>query len=114
MRQKLLRVAGFASRCASYAGAALLLLGMVSYIAARLWLPALLADKSRIEKTLTDLSGQVVRIKHIQPHWDGIFPGVAVSDVKVFSGDARSPSVILEQVRVSISLLPLLQGKVSI
>lgn len=114
MRQKLLRAAGFVSRCVSYTAVALLLLVTVSYIAARLWLPALLADKSRIEKTLTDLSGQIVRIKHIQPHWDGIFPGVAVSDVKVFSGDARSPSVILEQVRVSISLLPLLQGKVSI
>ncbi|MEE8388139.1 MAG: YhdP family protein [Acidiferrobacterales bacterium] len=114
MRRRLLRAAGFASRWMSYAGAAVLLLGVVSYVAARLWLPSLLVDKSRIEKSLTDLSGQTVQIEHIQPHWDGIFPGVAVSGVRVFSGNARSPSIILEQVRVTISLLSLLQGKFGI
>ena len=114
MRQKLMRVAGHATRWTSYAGVGLLLLGAVSYVALRLWLPTLLVDKSRIEKSLTDLSGQTVQIEQIQPHWDGIYPGVAVSGVRVFSGDARSPSVILEQVRVTISLLPLLQGKVGI
>ena len=114
MRRKLLRAAGLASRWMSYAGAAVLLLGVVSYVATHLWLPTLLADKSRIEKTLTDLSGQTVQIEDIQPHWDGIYPGVAVSGVRVFSADALSPSVILEQVRVTISLLPLLQGKVGI
>ncbi len=114
MKRRLLRAAGLASRWMSYTGAAVLLLGVVSYVAARLWLPALLADKSRIEKSLTDLSGQIVQIEHIQPHWDGIFPGVSVSGVRVFSGDAHSPSVILEQVRVTISLLPLLQGKLGI
>lgn len=114
MKQKLLRAAGFASRFIYYASAAALLLGMVGYVVGRMWLPVLLDDKSRFEKTLTDLSGQTIQIDHIEPHWDGVFPGVAVSGVKVFSGDARSPSVILEQVRVTISLIPLLQGKINI
>lgn len=114
MRRKLMRAAGHATRWTTYAGVGLLLLGAVTYIAVRLWLPALLPDKNRFEETLTQLSGQSVRIEQIQPHWDGIFPGLAASGVKVFAVDAASPSVILDQVRVTISLLPLLQGKVGI
>jgi len=114
MRHKLLRAASFATRCTLYAGTAALLLGAVSYIAARMWLPTLVADKSWIEQSLTEASGQLVQIEQIRPHWDGIYPGLALGGVKVFSGDALSPSVVLEQVRVTISLLPLLRGEIGI
>lgn len=114
MRRKLLRAAGHATRWTTYAGMGLLLLGAVSYVAVRLWLPTLVADKGRIEQSLTAASGQLVQIEQIQPHWDGIYPGVAVNGIKVFSGDASSPSVVLEQVRATISLLPLLRGEIGI
>lgn len=72
MRRKLLRAAGHATRWTTYAGVAVLLLGAVSYVAVRMWLPTLVADKSRIEQSLTAASGQLIQIEQIQPHWDGI------------------------------------------
>ncbi|KPK12541.1 MAG: hypothetical protein AMJ68_01270 [Acidithiobacillales bacterium SG8_45] len=114
MRKKIIRAAGHATRWTTYVGVALLLLGAVIYVAGRLWLPTLMADKARIEQTLSKLSGQQIAIEHIEPHWDGAFPGVAAYNVQIIAADPSQPSVALEQVRVTMSLLPLLQGRVGI
>lgn len=114
MRKKIIRAAGHATRWTTYVGVALLLMGVVVYVAARLWLPTLMSDKNRIEQTLSKLSGQQIVIERIEPHWDGAFPGVAVHGVQIVPAGQAQPSVVLEQVRVTMSLVPLLQGRIGI
>ena len=114
MRKKILRAASFTTRWLTYGGVALVLFGAVIYVAGRLWLPGLIGDKARIEQALTRASGQTIQIDRIQPHWDGAFPGIAASGIKVFATDLGQPSIVLDQVRVTMSLLPLLKGRISI
>lgn len=114
MRKKILRAAGFATRWLTYGGVALVLLAAVSYVAGRTWLPGLIGDKTRIEQALTRLSGQTVKIERIQPHWDGVFPGIAADGIKVYAAGQEQPAVVLDQVRVTMSLLPLISGRISI
>jgi len=113
MRKKIIRAAGHATRWTTYAGVALLLFGAVLYVAARLWLPTLMMDKARIERTLSGLSGQQIAIEHIEPHWDGVFPGIAANGIQIVTSD-KQPSVVLEQVRVTLALMPLLRGRIGI
>jgi uncharacterized protein (TIGR02099 family) len=109
MKHILLRIAGHTIRWTWVAATVLAVVAGIAYGAARYYLPTLLDNKASIEQTLEKLSGQKIEIEKIGPWWDGIFPGVRAQGVRVFAPGASQPSVRLDEVRVSISLLPLLQ-----
>jgi uncharacterized protein (TIGR02099 family) len=114
MKHVLLRIAGHTIRWTWVATIALSVVAVIAYGAARYYLPTLLENKASIERTLEKVSGQKIEIETIEPWWDGIFPGVRARGVRIFSPGATRPSVRLDEVRVSISLLPLLQRKYTI
>jgi uncharacterized protein (TIGR02099 family) len=114
MRKKILRAAGHATRWTTYAGVALLLIGVIAYVGGRYWLPTLVGDKARIEQALSRLSKQQVTIEDLAPHWDGAFPGIAANGIRVYAPGQTQPSIVLKQVRVTMALVPLLQGRIGI
>ncbi len=114
MKHVLLRIAGHTIRWTWVTSVALAVLSLIAYGAARYYLPTLLENKASIEHTLERLSGQKITITRIDPWWDGIHPGVRAEGVQVYAPGADHPSVALDEVRVSVALLPLVRRTVTI
>jgi uncharacterized protein (TIGR02099 family) len=114
MKHVLLRIAGHTYRLSRIVAIAVAVLLILAYAAGRLWLPTLLEDKASVEATLARISGQKIKIDRIEPWWDGVHPGVHAIGVQVYAPGFHRPSVVLDEVRVSVSLLPLIERKLTI
>jgi len=95
-----------------YAGAGLLLVFALVFLAARLWLPTLADEKAAIEHFLSERSAHTVRIDNLRPYWEGLHPALELQGFKVFIAGRSSPVLQLREMRISFAWLPLLQGKI--
>lgn len=104
---------GLAAR-SLWIGGGLLALLAVLFVAARLLLPGVADRKGDIEAYLSRAAGQRIEIEKLDAHWDGLNPGLRAEGVNVFAAGAVQAAVRLNEVRLSIALLPLLVGEAQI
>lgn len=101
-------------RYVAIAGVIALVLFAAMYIAARAYLPTLIAHKPDIEAWLTRTVQHPVRLGRIEIYWRGMNPGVRVYGVTVYGADGHTPGMRIGEVQVSIEPLALLRGRVEI
>jgi uncharacterized protein (TIGR02099 family) len=104
------RVTWHVSRWTLYVAAALLVLLTIVLIIARFLLPMIAGQKQNLEEYLSQRSGHQVRIESLHAYWDGLYPGAQVRGLQVYAADGVRPAIRLSEVRLSLSLLPLLWG----
>jgi len=108
----------FGSRLARvvYGTSALLLMALaVVYLVARLWLPAIAEKKPEIEAWLSKKTAQKIRIEQLDTFWRGLYPGVRLSNVRVYADGGRTvPTVHLRELHLSLDWIPLLWGEVRV
>lgn len=111
---RLRRAARTTTRYFLYVAAGVASLLAIAFTVARLMLPGIAERKAEAEEYLSRAVGQSVRIGALAAHWDGLFPGLRVEKLAVYARERPTPVVALDQVRVNISLLPLLYGDIRI
>ncbi|MBI3896690.1 MAG: TIGR02099 family protein [Gammaproteobacteria bacterium] len=104
---RLLRPLRRLGRYGAYAGLSLFLLFAVAYGIGRYYWPEILARQGDIAARISEKAKHIVRAERIEPYWDKLHPGVRFAGVTVLGDDGR-PSVQIDEIRVSFSLLPLL------
>ncbi len=100
-------------RWSAYAGIAVVILAAVGLIATRVWLPMLAENKNEIERRLSELSGQVVRVQAVEAHWDGLHPGLRLVGLGLHASADAPAAVELRELRVSLAWSPLLRGRLA-
>jgi uncharacterized protein (TIGR02099 family) len=108
------RVTWHVSRWTLYASVAVLVLLTIAFVIARHLLPMIAEQKPSLEEYLSQRSGHQVRIDSLHAYWDGLYPGARVQGLQVFAADGVRPAIRLSEVRISLSLLPLLWGDFAI
>jgi len=108
------RVTWHVGRWTWYASAGILALLAVLFTLARLLLPALAEKKPELEEYLSSKSAHQVRIEHLATYWDRLSPGLHVRGLQIYPKDSLRPAIHLKEMRISLSLLPLLWGDVVI
>ncbi|MEW6332386.1 MAG: YhdP family protein, partial [Pseudomonadota bacterium] len=108
------RVTWHVSRWTLYASLALLALLAIAFGIARHLLPMIAEQKPSLEEYLSQRTGHQVRIDSLHAYWDGLYPGARVQGLQVFATDGTRPAIRLSEVRISLSLLPLLWGDFAI
>lgn len=108
------RVTLHVSRWTLYVSAVLLVLFTIAFIIARFLLPMITEHKPDIEQYLSQRSGYPVRIESLHAFWEGLHPGARAQGLQVYAVDGTRPAIRLSEVRLSLSLLPLLWGKFEI
>lgn len=103
-----------AGRYAAWAAAVVLVLLTAVYVAARVYLPNVVARQAEIEQWLGDTLRHPVRLGRLEADWDGLNPGVRMWGATVYTKDGRSPAIHVGEVRVHVAPLPLLWGQVEI
>jgi uncharacterized protein (TIGR02099 family) len=98
-----------------YGSALVLTLLALVFSVARLWLLPALAEKNQeIAAYLSEQSGYPVQIERLESYWDGLNPGLRAFDFAVVVAARERPVVQLKELRLSLSWLPLLIGRVEI
>ena len=97
-----------------YLSAGLLVAIAVIFTVARVGLPALAAKKTAIENFLTDKTTYPVRIAALETYWDGLRPGLQIKGLEIFSSADLTRAMRLEEIRVSLAVLPLVWGELQI
>ena len=82
--------------------------------AAYLWLPLLGERKAEIETYLSSTVGNPVTLDMLDTYWDGLNPGVRVQGVGVKSRATGEQAFRLKELRLSLSWLALLTGRLEI
>jgi len=103
-----------AGRYAAVAGVVAAALFVALYVAARLYLPTLLAQKGDIETYLTRAANHPVHLGRIESYWRGLNPGVRVYGVTVYSDDSQRAGIRIGEIQVSVEPLALLRGRVEV
>jgi uncharacterized protein (TIGR02099 family) len=112
--RRLRRVSHGAAHFAFQLTSALLVLLVLAYTLGHLWLPHLVERKSEFSEYLSRHSGYPVHMETLDPYWDGLNPGVRIGGFKVYTPDTGRLAIQLDEVRLTLSWLPLLTGKVSV
>lgn len=102
------------ARYAWYGSAVVLALLAAVITAARLMLPQLAERRAELEEYLSRWTAHQVRIERLSTFWDGLHPGLHIQGLAVYVEDRPRPSVQLDQVRLSLAVLPLLWGELRI
>jgi len=102
------------SRWTLYVSLVLLTLLTIALVIVRYMLPTITEHKQNLEEYLSQRSGHQVRIESLDAHWDGLYPGARMQGLQVYAADGIRPAVRLSEVRLSLSLLPLLWGSFEI
>ena len=84
------------------------------FAAAYLWLPLLGERKAEIATYLSTTLGNPVTLDTLDTYWDGLNPGVRVRGVGVQSAATGDPAFRLKELRLSLSWLALLTGRLEI
>lgn len=108
------RVTLHLSRWTLYISTALLVLLTIVFMIARFLLPMIAEQKPNLELYLSQRSGHQVRIESLHAYWDGMHPGARLQGLQVFAADRVNPTIRLNEVRLSLALLPLLWGNFEI
>ncbi|MCR4300135.1 MAG: TIGR02099 family protein, partial [Sulfuricaulis sp.] len=108
------RVTLHVSRWTLYVSAVLLVLFTIAFVIARFLLPTITEHKPDLELYLSQRSGHPVRIESLHAYWEGLHPGARAQGLQVYAVDGTRPAIRLSEVRLSLSLLPLLWGKFEI
>ena len=93
-----------------YAGLALSVGFAVLFVLVKIWLPDVAAKKSEIESFVTEQTGLEVTATRISPYWNGIYPGLIISDVKLVDPANRKKPLKFSEIRASLAILPFLRG----
>ena len=112
--QHLKRSARHVGRWMWYLSAGLLAAIAIVFTVARVGLPALVAKKTEIENFLTDKTTYPVRIADLEAYWDGLRPGLQIKGLEIFSSADLTRAMRLEEIRVSLAVLPLVWGELQI
>lgn len=91
-------------------GSVLLLLCVAVASAALILLPDLASRKADVEELLSQRTHLRVQVGSLAPHWDFLHPGVRARDVRIGSPATGAIAMGFEEVRVSVSWLPLITG----
>lgn len=86
----------------------------VAFVLARFLLPLVIDRKADLETLLSRESGYHIRIEQLEDHWDGLYPGLRMRGVSVRAQDSERAAVQLDELRVSLQLLPLFWGRLYI
>lgn len=93
----------------------LLLVALVAlYVVARTLLPAVAERRGELEAFLSGKTAHTVRIGDLAAHWENIHPGVRIQGMEVIPPRATRPAIKLDEVRLSVALIPLLWGEIRI
>jgi len=103
-----------AGRYAAWSGVAAAVLLLTLYVAARLYLPTLLAQKSDIEAYLTHAANHPVHLGRIESYWRGLNPGLRIYGVTVHGPDERRAGIRIGEVQISVEPLALLRGRLEV
>ena len=102
------------SRWSLYISTVLLVLFTIAFVIARFLLPTITEHKPDLEQYLSQRSGHQVRIESLHAYWEGLHPGARAQGLQVYAVDGTRPAIRLSEVRLSLSLLPLIWGKFEI
>ncbi|NIO39791.1 MAG: AsmA family protein, partial [Burkholderiales bacterium] len=91
--------------------AALLVLVALALTLLRVALPTLADNKSELERYLTKKTEHPIRIGELQTYWDGWHPAIRITGLDIYSPADLTHAVRLQEVRVSLALMPLLWGE---
>jgi uncharacterized protein (TIGR02099 family) len=100
-------------RYATAAGLVALVALVAVYVAARLYLPTLVARKIEIEAWLSGTLQHPVHLGRLDTYWRGMNPGVRVYGVTV-NEDNRRAGIRIGEVQVNVDPVALLRGRVEI
>jgi uncharacterized protein (TIGR02099 family) len=104
------------TRAAAYVAAAGLALLAIALSAARLALPSIVERHAELEAYLSRQIGYPVRIERLSTYWDGWHPGLRLGGVALYASDRvdSPPALRLDELRLSVAILPLLWGELEI
>lgn len=94
--------------------AVILVLLVLAYILGRLWLPHLAERKLEIAQYLSQRSNYSIEIDDLEPYWDGLNPGFVMAGFKVRAPQSTTLALQLDEVRISLSWLRLITGRIAI
>jgi uncharacterized protein (TIGR02099 family) len=80
----------------------------------RVSLPTLAKNKSELEQYLTEKTEHPIRIGELQTYWDGWYPAMRITGLDIYSPADLTHAVRLQEVRVSLALMPLLWGELRV
>ncbi|MFV1992383.1 MAG: YhdP family protein [Acidiferrobacterales bacterium] len=95
-----------------YTGLVLSVVFAVLLVLVKIWLPDIAEKKSEIENFVTKQTGLEVTAAKISPYWDGIYPGLIISDVLLVNPENRKKQLKFSKIRASLAILPFLRGSV--
>lgn len=84
------------------------------FVAAHLWLPTLSERKGEIESYISSALGNPVTLGALDTYWDGLNPGVRVLGLGVRATATGQQTIRLKEMRLSLSWLALLTGRIEI
>jgi uncharacterized protein (TIGR02099 family) len=102
------------SRWTLYLSAGVLVLVALALTLLRVALPTLAKNQSELEQYLAEKTGHPIRIGEVQTYWDGWHPGMRITGLDIYSPADLTHAVRLQEVRVSLALIPLLWGELRI
>ena len=108
------RLARPLARLSYQLSAIVLVLLVLAYGVGRLWLPTLAERKAEIAQYLSQRSSYHVEMEALEPYWQGLNPGLRIFGFKVYAPDSRRLAIQLDEVRISLSWLRLVSGRVAI
>ena len=101
-------------RWSALVGALAALVFAIALGAAHWWLPGVGIYKAQVEQRLSAMIAHPVSIREVAPHWDGLYPGIALTDVNIAPATNVEPALRLRRATVSIAWLPLLWGELRV
>ena len=99
------------ARIAWYFGIILFVVATVALTVFRYWLPALSERKAEIETFVSQQIGQQVTVGNMSADWRGLYPSLHVRDLVLHSDDGMEEKLSLEELSLSLDIVPLLQGR---
>ena len=99
------------ARVAWYIGIILFVLATVALTVFRYWLPALSERKAEIETFVSQQIGQQVTVGAMSADWRGLYPSLHIKDLTLHAEDGKDEKIGLEELSLSLDLVPLLQGR---
>ncbi len=95
-----------------YTGMVLAVVFAALLVLVKIWLPDIAEKKSEIENFVSKQTGLEVTTTKISPYWNGIYPGLIISDVLFVNPENRKKQLKFTEIRASLAILPFLLGSV--
>ncbi|MFQ5934804.1 MAG: YhdP family protein [Acidiferrobacterales bacterium] len=102
------------SRWTLYLATILLVVLALAITVLRVTLPALAQNKAQLEQFLTKRTEHPIHIGELETYWAGWYPGLRIRDLEIFSPIDLTRAIRLDEIRVSLALLPLLWGELRV